>query len=65
MCHEGGYNPHTVPFFGLAVLEQLSGVSTGVEDPFLPILSGLGGQELQPHQQAVIDQARLLLDNLR
>ncbi len=65
MCHEGGYNPHTVPFFGLAVLEQLSGVATGVEDPFLPILSGLGGQELQPHQQAVIDQARLLLDNLR
>jgi acetoin utilization deacetylase AcuC-like enzyme len=64
MCHEGGYNPHTVPFYGLAVLEQLSGVSTGVEDPFLPILSALGGQELQAHQQAVIDQARLLLENL-
>jgi acetoin utilization deacetylase AcuC-like enzyme len=64
MCHEGGYNPHTVPFYGLAVLEQLSGVSTGVEDPFLPILSALGGQALQTHQQAVIDEARMLLDNL-
>jgi acetoin utilization deacetylase AcuC-like enzyme len=64
MCHEGGYNPHTVPFFGLAVMEQLAGVSTGVEDPFLPIMSALGGQELQRHQQEVIEQAAMLLDNL-
>ena len=64
MCHEGGYNPHTVPFFGLAVMEQLSGVSTGVEDPFLAFHAGLGGQELQPNQQLVIDAARELLANL-
>jgi acetoin utilization deacetylase AcuC-like enzyme len=62
--HEGGYNAHTVPFYGLAVLEQLSGVRTGVEDPFLPIMAGLGGQELQPHQQAVIDQAKAALGRL-
>ena len=62
--HEGGYNAHTVPFYGLAVMEQLCGTSTGVEDPFLPIMAGLGGQDLQPHQQAVIDQARQLLDHI-
>jgi acetoin utilization deacetylase AcuC-like enzyme len=63
--HEGGYNAHTVPFYGLAVLEQLSGISTGVEDPFLPIMAGLGGQALQPHQQLVIVQARALLDGIQ
>ncbi|CAG7605381.1 class II histone deacetylase [Leucobacter soli] len=31
--HEGGYSPVHVPFCGLAVLEALSGVETGVEDP--------------------------------
>ena len=51
-------------FFGLAVMEQLSGVTTGVEDPFLEFHSGLGGQALQPHQQVVIDNARALLENL-
>ena len=55
MCHEGGYNPHTVPFYGLAVMEQLSGIKTATEDPFMPIMEGLGGQALQPHQQDVID----------
>jgi acetoin utilization deacetylase AcuC-like enzyme len=58
MTHEGGYNSWTVPFFGLAVLEALSGTRTGVEDPFLPLHAGLGGQELQPHQQAAIDLAK-------
>jgi hypothetical protein len=36
-----------------------------VEDPFLPIMAGLGGQALQPHQQLVIDQARALLDGIQ
>jgi acetoin utilization deacetylase AcuC-like enzyme len=64
MCHEGGYNGSTVPFFGLAVMETLSGISTGVEDPFDPLLSGLGGQDLQPHQDALISEAEGLLDKL-
>ena len=37
VIHEGGYAPGYTPFCGLAVLEELSGLSTGVEDPFLPI----------------------------
>ena len=32
--HEGGYAESAVPFFGLAVVETLSGVRTAVEDPF-------------------------------
>jgi acetoin utilization deacetylase AcuC-like enzyme len=55
--HEGGYAPAYTPFCGLAVLEELSGIDTGVADPFLPILSGFGYQELQAHQRAAIDAA--------
>jgi len=64
MCHEGGYNPTTVPFDGLAVIEELSGISTGTVDPFAPVFAELGGQELQPHQKAMVDKAALLLEKL-
>jgi acetoin utilization deacetylase AcuC-like enzyme len=64
LCHEGGYNAPTVPFYGLAVMEELSGVRTGVEDPFLPLLAGLGYQDLQPHQDAVIREAEKLVRKL-
>ncbi len=65
MLHEGGYDAVTVPFYGLAVIEELSGIKTEVDDPFEPIVSALGGQELQPHQEAVIDQAAGLLTKLK
>lgn len=64
MCHEGGYNGSTVPFFGLAVMEALSGIDTGTVDPFDDLLGGLGGQKLQPHQDAVISAAEGLLGKL-
>jgi len=54
MSHEGGYSAPTAPFFGLAVMEELSGISTGVVDPFQAIFEGMGQQELQPHQNEVI-----------
>lgn len=60
-CHEGGYNADTLPFMGLAVVETLSGIRSGVEDPFQPIMAGLGGQALQPHQAAVIQEAAALV----
>lgn len=53
--HEGGYQPGYVPFCGVAVIETMAGVSSGVEDPMLPIFAGYSYQELQPHQAAVID----------
>ncbi|WP_116365999.1 class II histone deacetylase [Parahaliea mediterranea] len=61
MCHEGGYNTWTVPFFGLAVMEALSGVRTGTQDPFLEMHAALGGQALQPHQSDAITKAEALL----
>lgn len=64
MCHEGGYNPSTVPFFALAVIETLAGEQTGIEDPFLELMAGLGGQELQPHQEEAIRRAESMLANL-
>ncbi len=65
MCHEGGYNAPTVPFFGLAVVEELSGISVGVDDPFQPLLGGLGQQELQPHQDRLIKEAEALVGNVK
>ncbi len=55
-CPEGGYSAGYAPFCGLAVLEELSGHPTGVDDPFLPIFEGFGYQGLQPHQSAVIEE---------
>lgn len=54
----------TVPFFALAVIETLAGEQTGIEDPFLEPMAGLGGQELQPHQEEVIRRAQSMLANL-
>jgi len=34
VVHEGGYSEACVPFCGLAVVEELSGHRTEVEDPF-------------------------------
>ena len=57
MSHEGGYSASYVPYCGLAVMEQLSGVRTKIDDPFLPNFSGYPGQDLQPHQEAAITAA--------
>ncbi|WP_216216565.1 class II histone deacetylase [Amycolatopsis aidingensis] len=54
MSHEGGYNPAYVPFSGLAVLETLRGKRT-VPDPFLPLVSAMAQQDLQPAQRAAVD----------
>ena len=64
MCHEGGYSAPTVPFFGLAVMEEMSGLRSGVVDPFQELLAGLGQQALQPHQDAVIGEAEGLVRKL-
>ena len=63
-CHEGGYSPAYVPYCGLAIMEEMAGVRTGLEDPLLGLLGGMGGQDLQPHQEAVIREAAKLVDAL-
>lgn len=61
MVHEGGYAAGYVPFCGLAVIEQLASQST-VPDPYLALVQGFGGQELQPHQREAIDTAAAVAD---
>ncbi|HKF18504.1 MAG TPA: class II histone deacetylase [Candidatus Dormibacteraeota bacterium] len=64
-CHEGGYSPAYVPYCGLAVIEALAGVQTSVEDPLLGLLGGMGGQAIQPHQEAVVLEAARLVEGLQ
>jgi acetoin utilization deacetylase AcuC-like enzyme len=54
MAQEGGYSTPYVPFCCPAVMEALSGIKTDVVDPYLEFYEGLTGQDLQPHQDAVI-----------
>ena len=63
-CHEGGYSPAYVPYCGLAILEEMSGVRTGLADPLLDLLASFGGQDMQPHQEAVIREAEKLAARL-
>lgn len=54
--HEGGYAEAIVPFCGLAVVEELSGVRTTVEDPFEELFAAQ-----QPNQR-LLDFQRGLID---
>ena len=54
MTHEGGYCPVSVPFFGLAVLEALSGQRTEVECPFTPLHHKVPGHALADHQRGLV-----------
>ena len=60
-CHEGGYATAYVPFCGLAVVEELAGIDTGVSDPFLSGYASFPYQDLQPHQQEVIAACEQLM----
>ena len=65
MTHEGGYSAMYVPYCGLAVIEELSGIRTAIEDPWAPLMAEWGQQALQPHQDAAIAQAEQLLAGIR
>jgi acetoin utilization deacetylase AcuC-like enzyme len=65
MSHEGGYSPVYVPFCGLAVLQALSGVDLGFDDPFEEIWASLPDQGLTAGQDAVIRQAEELASALK
>lgn len=58
--HEGGYSTAYVPFCGAAVIEGLLGIDKRVEDPFIEAFRGMGYTGLQPHQEAVIEEAAKL-----
>ena len=54
MTHEGGYCPVSVPFWGMSVLEQMSGIQTEVVCPFT------GQHDQMPAQKLQSEQARLV-----
>ncbi len=64
MVHEGGYSESYVPYCGLAVLEELSGVKTDIEDIWAPLMANWGQQDLQPHQAEAIARAERLISNI-
>ncbi len=63
--HEGGYSEGYVPFCGLAVIEALSHQTSPVVDRLGEEVAQWGQQDMQPHQQAVIDQLKPLHDRIR
>ena len=64
MVHEGGYSESYVPYCGLAVLEEMSGVRTSIEDLWAPLMANWGQQALQPHQAEAIARAAQQIENL-
>ena len=62
--HEGGYSFAYVPFCGLAVIEELSGIRTPVIDPYLAEFELMTGHVLLPHQSEVIDRAAQLVSRV-
>jgi acetoin utilization deacetylase AcuC-like enzyme len=62
--HEGGYSPVHVPYCGLAVLEAMSGITTGVTDPFGPSFDDSPAHPLKPWQDDVIRAAEELAERL-
>ena len=56
--HEGGYCPTYVPFCSHVIVEELSGISTDVVDPFIYAMAGTTYNELLPHQQKRVNQIR-------
>jgi acetoin utilization deacetylase AcuC-like enzyme len=63
VLHEGGYSTYHVPFCGLAVIEEMTGIPSDVADPFIT-LADLPYQDLQPHQAHVIDQAAAFVGDI-
>ena len=56
MTHEGGYSPVYVPYCGLAVLEEMSGIKTGMNDPYGHAFENLPDQKLSAAQADRISQ---------
>ena len=56
--HEGGYSTAYVPFCSHAVVEEMSGHKTDVEDPFIPVFEGTTYNVLSEHQKARVDEIK-------
>ncbi|MDK3018888.1 class II histone deacetylase [Pseudodonghicola flavimaris] len=58
VTHEGGYSATYVPYCGLAVVEEMCGVSETLTDPFHIHVANYGGQALSPDQARAVEAAR-------
>jgi len=56
--HEGGYCETYVPFCTHAIIEELSGITTDVVDPFIYAMAGTTYNEMLPHQKERVDSIR-------
>lgn len=65
VTHEGGYCPASVPFFALAVLEQLAGSRSAVQCPFEPQHDKVPGQALQSEQRARVAELAAHFEDVR
>lgn len=65
LAHEGGYSELYVPFCGLAIVEELCGIRTEIADPVLEFTRNYAFQQMQPHQELVLDRARELVARIR
>lgn len=65
LTHEGGYCPASAPFFGLAVIETMSGVTTEVQCPFTAQHARIPGHALADHQRALIAAQACHFEDLR
>ncbi len=63
--HEGGYCPVSVPFFGLAVIEELAGLQTQVQCPFTAQHAKIPGQALAEHQRALVATMAMHFEDMR
>ena len=57
-CNEGGYCPTYVPFCTHGIIEELSGISTDVGDPFIYAMAGTTYNELLHHQKEMVDEIK-------
>lgn len=62
--HEGGYSAEYVPFCGVAVLEELSGIPSGIDDPYMVFMGAYPQRNITPWQQDAIDAAGQLVANV-
>jgi acetoin utilization deacetylase AcuC-like enzyme len=65
LCHEGGYAPVYVPYCGLAIMEELCGARTGVDDPFLRRWQPFPRDPLAAHERAAIHEVAVTLERYR
>ncbi|MGI8712947.1 MAG: class II histone deacetylase [Solirubrobacteraceae bacterium] len=57
LCQEGGYSTTYVPYCGLAIVEALSGIRTGVADPWISDARRVRELPLRAHERAAVQAA--------